>query len=371
MIKVAVPTSWPNEERRVALVPEVARLFLQVGLSPVLQSGAGEKAGFEDSDYRGVQITADEDEVFLNAKMVLFVGPPSPEQKRKIPNDAIIVGLLGGKMADSYGSVSAFSLELLPRISRAQSMDVLSSQNNLYGYWASIKAASLLQRVFPMMTTAAGGLKPAHIMVLGAGVAGLQAIATAKRLGAVVSAFDVRSSAKGAVKSLGATFIEVGISENGETKEGYACTMSEEYLKAQRMRVSQEIIKADGVICTALIPGVDPPILIDEEMVYNMKRGSVIIDLPTDRFGANENDCGNCVLSRRGKEIEVNGVRILGPSYGLSSLSQDASSLYSRNLFEFIKHMWDGNSFITENPDEIYTATNIKNYYFRKSENAG
>jgi NAD(P) transhydrogenase subunit alpha len=341
-LKIAIPRAWPQEEKRVALVPSLIPLFQKLGFSVAIEAGAGTGAFFNDQEYEGAEICTSAETLFQGASLVLFVGPPSADQIKLLPKGSTIVGMLGGLIAPPYPNmVEAFSLELLPRTSNAQSMDVLTSQSGMSGYWGVIQGASLLPRVLPMMTTPSGGLKPAHVLVLGAGVAGLQAIATAKRLGAVVTAFDVREAAKGAAESLGARFVCAPLEGGGETTQGYAQAMSADYTRAQHKLIGDLLPKIDVVVCTALIPGKEPPHLITQEMVGLMKPGSVIMDLATDRWGAGLGASGNCTLSRRGATLESGGVKIVGPSYGLSHLSQHASMLYARNLFEFVKHAWD------------------------------
>jgi NAD(P) transhydrogenase subunit alpha len=290
-------------------------------------------------------VIADAASVLREADIILKVQRPMSEQEGRneiglLKSGSVLIGMLNPYAAqadiESYarGNVTALSMELMPRITRAQSMDVLSSQSNLAGYKAVLDAAEQFGRAFPMMMTAAGTVPPARVMVMGAGVAGLQAIATAKRLGAIVSATDVRAVAKEQVESLGATFVMVEDEETkkAETSGGYAKEMSEDYKRRQAALIADTIKKQDIVICTALIPGRAAPRLITEDMLRTMKPGSIIVDLAVEQGG-------NCALSEAGKVVEVLGVRIVGYRNVPSRIAIDASALYARNLFNFITAM--------------------------------
>jgi len=356
--KIVIFRAFPEEEKRVSITPVVAKKLKDLGWDVWMQSGAGLQAGFPDKDYGDVHIATTLDLLGENADLVVCLTPPTPQQMAVLPKKCAIVGLLGSDLAPEYirqRGAYAYSLERLPRTSGAQIMDVLTSQSSLYGYWACLSGAQLLPCVMPMMTTPSGRLNPAHVLVLGAGVAGLQAIATAKRLGAVVSAFDVRESARGAVESLDCTFYRVSDPESadttmensgeksktGEATGGYAICVEADVLQAQQRLIATLLPKTQLVIATAMVPGKEPPVLITEAMVKSMPLGSVIIDLATDRLGAPLGGSGNCAISRRGETQTLHGVTVIGTSYGLSHIARDASSMYANNLLSFLKYAWD------------------------------
>ncbi|MFT6258310.1 MAG: NAD(P) transhydrogenase subunit alpha [Rickettsiales bacterium] len=331
-----------KDEKRVAITPDLISKYGKLGYEVLIESGAGVASGNQNEDYKnaGAVIVENISEIIADVDVILKVGPLDEEELKKIGNhkkDVVLVGMLNmsqnqEKNIYQEAGIKAFATDLFPRITRAQSMDVLSSQSNLVGYRAVIDAVSELDVAVPMMMTAAGTITPAKIMILGAGVAGLQAIATAKRLGGVVSAFDVRAAAKEQVQSLGAKFIEVSDQSNvdGETKAGYAKEMTEEYKKKQAQIIFDTIIKQDIVITTALIPGRPAPKLITEEMVKAMKNGAIIVDIAAINGG-------NCELTESGKVIEKFGVKIIGYNNFPSRISKDASKLYSKNLYNFIE----------------------------------
>lgn len=337
-MKIVAPKETAEFECRVALTPEISKKLIDLGHEVVLGKGAGNSAGIPDSDYEsvGVKIAKDTKTLYQNANIVLRITPPTSTELASLPKNSILIGMLKPHNSDKFikelakRNVTAFALEFIPRISRAQSMDVLSSQSNLAGYKAVIDAAAEFGRAMPMMITAAGMIPPARTLVLGAGVAGLQAIATARRLGAIVSAFDVRPAVKEQVESLGATFIEVESKESGEGQGGYAKEMSSEYKKRQQTKLEEAIRQQDIVITTAQIPGKTAPILITEKMVKAMKTGSIIVDLAIESGG-------NCEASQLGKVIVKNGVKILGYPNFPSRIPYDASQVYSRNVFNFLK----------------------------------
>ena len=360
--KIAIFRASSRQEKRVPMTPTVAKKLMDLGWTIALQSGAGSDSGFLDTDYGGVHIHEDERVVADGASCALCFGPLTPQQYSFLPKTCAVIGLLGSDRAPEHvHSLPAYSLERLPRTSGAQVMDVLTSQSSLYGYWAVLHGTGRLPRVMPMMMTPSGRLNPAHVLVLGAGVAGLQAIATAQRLGAVVSAFDVRESARGAVESLGAKFYHCseetvrekmrdktgermqGRSESspGEDQGGYGQRVGTDTLLAQQALIGTLLPKTDLVIATAMVPGQEPPILITNSMVQSMPTGSVIMDLATDRLGAPLGSSGNCAISRRGEEIQLYGVTIVGTSYGMSHMAVDASAMYANNLFAFIQYAWD------------------------------
>jgi len=344
-MRLAVPKETQSGETRVAATPESVKKFKGLGLDVVVQSGAGAAARFSDADYTsaGALIAPDRASTLKEADIVLMVR--GPQTADGIKSGAVLAALLSphseqASIAALAGAgVSAFAMEFLPRISRAQAMDVLSSQANLAGYKAVIDAAATFGRAMPMMMTAAGTIAPARVLVMGVGVAGLQAIATAKRLGAIVSATDVRPATKEQVESLGGTFIAVMDDEfkNAQTSGGYAKEMSAEYQAKQAALIADTIKKQDIIITTALIPGRKAPILVSEEMIQSMKPGSVIVDLAA---GAG----GNTPLSKADEVVEVHGVTIMGHTNLPGRLATDSSSLYARNLFNFVSLIVDKKS---------------------------
>jgi NAD(P) transhydrogenase subunit alpha len=328
-----------------------------------VQSGAGAGASITDEDFReaGATIVNDAAELYRQSQIVLKVQAPDSSELRMMRKDAVLLGLLSPHKTDAIASLAnhgltAFSMEKIPRISRAQSMDVLSSQANIAGYKAVLVAANVYQKFLPMLMTAAGTVKAARMLILGAGVAGLQAIATAKRLGAVVEAFDVRPAAKEQVESLGAKFVEVPLSDEekaqAETAGGYAREMSDEYKRRQGELVHQRAIVADIIITTALIPGRPAPVLINEETVKAMKPGSVIVDMAVEAGG-------NCPLSELNKTVVKHGVHLVGIANLPGLVASDSSSLYARNLMNFLKLMLDAESgeFRLDREDEIIEGT--------------
>ena len=346
---IAVPKELRDGETRVAMSPDMVKKLVAMGLEVMIETGAGNRAMLLDDLYRkaGALIGANANETYSGADIVLKVRPPirpdqGPDELAMIKSGALLIGLLeplqntDSVAAYAKAGVTAFAMELLPRISRAQSMDVLSSQSNLAGYKAVIEAAAAFGKAFPMMMTAAGTIAPAKVLVLGTGVAGLQAIATARRLGAIVSAFDVRLAAKEEAESLGAKFIEV-ISEKtqgAETKDGYAKEMSEEYKRKQKELIHETLKSQDIVITTALIPGKSAPVLITEEMVKDMNLGSVIVDLAIESGG-------NCSITELGKVVFRHGVTLIGHANMPGHAPVDASALYARSLVNFITPMID------------------------------
>jgi NAD(P) transhydrogenase subunit alpha len=336
---IAVPKERRAGETRVAATPETIKKLKTLGLEILVETGAGAAARFSDADYQtaGAVIAPDAASALRNADIVLKVRGPSDEEVAQFKRGAILVGLLSpatekatiAKLAEA--GVIAFAMEFLPRISRAQAMDVLSSQANLAGYKAVIDAAAQFGRAMPMMMTAAGTIAPARVLVMGAGVAGLQAIATARRLGAIVSATDVRPATKEQVESLGATFVAVMDDEfkQAQTAAGYAKEMSKEYQAKQTALIAETIKKQDIVITTALIPGRKAPVLVTEDMLKTMKPGSIIVDLAAEQGG-------NCPLTKCDAVIEVHGVTLMGYSNLPGRLAVDSSSLYARNLFNFV-----------------------------------
>lgn len=344
-MKLAIPRERRAHERRVAATPETVKKYLSLGFQVVVESGAGSGSRFTDAAYAeaGAQIESDPKVLFGDADVVLKVQRPllagegELDELALMKQGALLIAILSpftapeSVSAYAAAGVTAFAMEFVPRITRAQSMDVLSSQSNLAGYRAVLDAAHEYDRAMPMMMTAAGTIAPARVFVMGAGVAGLQAIATAKRLGAIVSATDVRAAAKEQVESLGGKFVMVESDEakDAETAGGYAKEMSEDYKRRQAELVAETVKKQDIVICTALIPGRKAPVLMNDDMVHSMRPGSVIVDLAVEQGG-------NCTLSKPGEIVDVNGVTIIGHLNVPSRVSADASSLYAKNLLNFL-----------------------------------
>ena len=363
-MKVAVPKEIHPQETRVAISPETAKKFRALKLDVAIERGAGAHAGFADDDYEaaGARLADGGTALLAGADLVLKVRAPDAAELSAMNPGTALVGMLspyGARDAvDAYAAarVDAFAMELVPRISRAQTMDVLSSQANLAGYKAVIDASAEFTRAMPMMMTAAGTVPPARVFVLGAGVAGLQAIATARRLGAIVSATDVRPAVKEQVESLGVSFVMVESEETqaAETAGGYAREMSEDYRRRQAALVARHLAKQDIVITTALIPGRPAPVLITGEMVESMKPGSIVVDLAVEQGG-------NCPLSRAGEIVEHRGVRIIGHVNVPGRLPVDASALYARNLYNFVSPFVDGESGAIEFDwdDELVTGTGL------------
>ena len=367
-MKVAIVKERRADERRVAASPDTVKAMVGMGLEPVVETGAGAASYFPDAAYSGVgaAIAADPAAALSDADIVLKVqrpllgGSDGADELGLIKRGAALIGLLQPLQspadADAYAGagIAAFAMELVPRITRAQTMDVLSSQANLAGYKAVLDAAAEFARAFPMMMTAAGTIKAARVRVMGAGVAGLQAIATARRLGAIVSATDVRAAAKEQVESLGATFISVDeeASRSAETAGGYAREMDEDYQRRQREKVAEALRRTDIVICTALIPGRRAPVLITKTMISGMAPGSVIVDLAVEAGG-------NVEGSRAGKiATTANGVRIVGHLNMPSRIAVDASLLYARNLLAFLALLVDKEGRLRiDTADEIVKAT--------------
>ncbi len=330
-----------DNEKRVAIVPDVAKKIVNDGHQVLIETGAGEQSFFSDKSYieAGAEIL-NLDDIISKTDILLVVDLPSDEILSKVKNNSNLIGLLNPyDNQDSFAyfknkSISAFSMELIPRITRAQSMDVLSSQANLSGYRAVINATSLYSKSMAMMMTAAGTVAPAKVFIMGVGVAGLQAIATAKRLGAVVSATDVRRAASEQCESLGASFIMVDDEDDAEDESGYAKEMSEEYKEKQRQLISDHVKQQDIIICSALIPGKQAPILLDDNAVKSMKPGSIIIDMAIERGG-------NCTLSKAGEIVDIEGISIVGDISLVNGISPDASNLFSKNLYAFLDILID------------------------------
>jgi len=360
---IASASENKNIEKRVAITPEIAKKYISLGFKVKIQKNYASHLGIIDDLYieQGVEIDQNISNVYGSAEIIVQLSLPSNENLSQLSENQCLIGVL-----DPYTNkdkinalinkkVNNFSLELLPRITRAQSMDTLSSQANLAGYKAVIESFSQFERAIPMMMTAAGTIPAAKVLVVGAGVAGLQAIATAKRTGAIVFATDVRSSSKEQVESLGGKFLTVEGAENLETKGGYAKEASDDFKKKQEELLAETLKKIDIVICTALIPGKKAPVIIKEEMIQNMSSGSVIYDLAAVQGG-------NTALTEVDKVIEKNGVKIMGETNILNKLPTSASNLYAKNIFNFVVNLYDKESKkININlEDEIIEKTLIK-----------
>ena len=337
-MKIGIPKERRPDERRVAASPDTAKRLAAMGHETLVEKGAGAGAAFTDEAYAGAGASVVDGATALAAEIVLKVQAPLPDEIGKMKKGAVLIGLLqplqNKDQVEAYAKagLTSFAMELVPRISRAQVMDALSSQANLAGYKAVLDAAEVFGRAMPMMMTAAGTVPPARVLVMGAGVAGLQAIATARRLGAIVSATDVRVAAKEQVESLGASFLAVDLEamKAMETAGGYAKEASADFAKRQREYVTEAMKKIDIVICTALVPGRKAPVLITKEMVAVMRPGSVIVDLAVEQGG-------NVEGSRAGETVTTpNGVVILGHANVPSRIAVDASALYARNLLAFL-----------------------------------
>ncbi len=353
-LRLAVPTESFPGERRVALVPAVAERFSKLGVEVLVQKGAGAASHFEDSAYTAATLVDDAATLLRDADMILKVQPPSEDEINAMNEGATVVGMMlpfryperVALMRDR--KILSFAMELVPRISRAQSMDVLSSQAAVAGYKAALMAANRVSGFFPMLTTAAGTIRPAKVLVIGAGVAGLQAIATAKRLGAIVEGYDVRSATKEQVESLGAKFVETGVSAEGSG--GYARELTDEEKAKQQEILDNHIAAADAVITTAAIPGKPSPRIISTHTIERMKPGAVVIDLAAEGGG-------NCEATEPGQQIEHNGVLVYGPLNVPSELPVHASEMYAKNLLNFLTPMIKDGEFAPDWEDEVITGS--------------
>jgi H+-translocating NAD(P) transhydrogenase subunit alpha len=336
MPTVAMIREQAPGERRIALTPEVCKKLIAKGLNIAIESGSGLNAGFADGDYAGATITADSAQALAQADVLLCVQAPDAGLLAQMKEQAIVIGSLAPHRSQDqmpvylHRRLSAFALEKLPRTTRAQAMDVLSSQAGMAGYKAVLIAAQLAPRFFPMLTTAAGTIRPSKVLIIGAGVAGLQAVATAKRLGAQVEGFDVRPETREQIESLGGKFLDLGVSAAGEG--GYARALTEEERALQQQRLAEHLKSVDVIVTTAAVPGRPAPKIITEAMVHGMRRGSVIVDLAAETGG-------NCALTEPGKDIDCNGVLVSGPLNLASMGAVHASEMYARNLFNFLSLM--------------------------------
>jgi NAD(P) transhydrogenase subunit alpha len=352
----SVPKETAPGERRVALVPELVPRLTAAGLEVHVQVGAGEEAGFRNKDYeeKGARLTSD---VFSNADVLLKVRPPTVDEIAKLREGAIFIGFLEPYTSTaqikllSARKVTSFAMELMPRIARAQPMDALSAMSTVAGYKAVLLAADRLSKFFPLLMTAAGTITPARVFVVGAGVVGLEAIGTAKRLGAVVEAYDTRHAVKEEVQSVGAKFVELNLdTKDAEEKGGYARAESPEFYKKQQEMMVAHVAAADVVITAALVRGRHAPILITEEMVRGMRPGSVIVDLASVQGG-------NCALTEPDREVVKHGVTILGPTNLPSTMAFHASQMYARTVTNFLMHLFQDGKIHLDPNDEMTRAT--------------
>jgi proton-translocating NAD(P)+ transhydrogenase subunit alpha len=354
MAKVFVPKESRPGETRVAATPETVKRLAAAGLEVAVEAGAGEAAYFPDAAYEaaGARLERDGAAAWRSADAVLKVAPLTPDEAGALHSGAVVVGLLAPYRERetverlAAGGVTALAMELVPRITRAQPMDALSSQASIAGYKAALLAAARLPRYFPLMMTAAGTIPPARVVVMGAGVAGLQAIATARRLGAVVEVSDVRAAVKEQVESLGGRFIELPQAESGEGAGGYAREMGEEFLARQRQIVAERVAAADAVITTALVPGRPAPRLVTTAMVEAMRPGSVVVDLAIEQGG-------NCELSESDREVVHRGVLVLAPSNLAATVPHHASTLYARNVQALFQLLLRDGKLAVDPSDEV------------------
>jgi H+-translocating NAD(P) transhydrogenase subunit alpha len=342
------------QETRVSLVPEVADKLTQAGARVLIEKGAGTRAKFPDSAYKNVAWADTADAVLSQADILLAVQPLSVEQIGKLKANAVVIGFMQAHSKQSEVKalrdrrLTSFAMELVPRISRAQSMDALSSQAAIAGYKAVLIAANHLEKFLPMLTTAAGTIRPAQVLIIGAGVAGLQAIATARRLGAVVEAYDVRSATKEQIKSLGAKFVDTGVSAEGTG--GYARELTAEEKAKQQEVLDARIAAADAVVTTASVPGRPAPKIISRSAVERMRAGSVLVDIAAEQGG-------NCELTKAGEIIEHQGVKIIGPVNLPGQLAYNASEMYARNLLNFLKPAIDKGELKIDWNDEVFAQS--------------
>jgi NAD(P) transhydrogenase subunit alpha len=350
---VGIPKEIVTGERRVALTPDALKTLSAIGMEVVVEAGAGVEAGFEDAAYADAGGKIEADGVLSRADIVIKVQPPSESEIESLRSGATLIGFLkpldlpdvARRLASQR--VTAFSMELMPRISRAQSMDALSAMSTIAGYRAVLLGAAALPKIFPMLVTAAGTISPARVLVIGAGVAGLQAIATARRLGAVVEAYDTRPAVKEQVESLGARFVELDL-DAGDAQDagGYAKAQTEEFYQKQQELLGKRIAASDVVITTALVPGQPAPELITEAAVQAMKPGSVIVDLAAEKGG-------NCACTQPDQDVVVHGVTIIGRTNLPSEIPANASQMYSKNVVTFLKHLAPEGELVLDFEDEI------------------
>lgn len=358
-MKIGILKETQKGERRVSISPNIAKQLIEKGFEVLIEEDAGVNSSFKNSDYEKVGVSvAKRDEVFKESKILIKINPFDADDLKLVTDSHILMSQLYHKSnpellkAIAATGATAFSMDAMPRISRAQDMDVLSSQSNLAGYKAVIVGANEMTKIFPLMMTAAGTITPSRVLIYGVGVAGLQAIATAKRLGAVVEATDIRMETKEQTESLGAKFISVDNTGEEKAEGGYAKEASEDYARRQKEAVNKSLFLADLVITTAMVPGKKAPVLITAEQVSQMKNGAVIIDLAAAQGG-------NCELSKMNETIIENGVKIIGTTMAPESVSTNASELYAKNMLNFINHLTENNEFKWELEEEITNGTLI------------
>lgn len=357
-MKLAVLKETEEGENRVAIIPDSIKRLSKKGFDVLIEAGAGLASGHSDQDYtdKGATIVATAAELIAQSDCIIKVRPPSMEEADALKDGSFYISIIQSTLRHDLvkklqeKKITAFGLDIIPRTTLAQSMDVLSSMSTISGYKSVLLAADNINRFFPMLMTAAGTVAPAKVLVLGAGVAGLMACATAKRLGGIVEAFDVRPEVRDQVASVGAKFVEVPVEEDGSGGGGYAKEMSDEYKKKQAELISKHIAKSDVVIPTALIPGRKAPILISEEQVKSMKPGSIIVDLAAEMGG-------NCALTTVGKTTVEHGVTIVGHANLPSTMSYHASQMFSKNVEKFLFHLSDENGFKMDMEDEITSGS--------------
>ncbi|HEX9195988.1 MAG TPA: NAD(P) transhydrogenase subunit alpha [Azonexus sp.] len=351
---IAVVRERAPGESRTALVPETAKKFAALGARLRMEQSAAIQSHFLDQDFPEVTMVTGITEGYTNAGLIMRVAPPSPEEIAAMPEGSVLIGLLKPfedkerLAALNARKITAFALELLPRISRAQSMDALSSQASCAGYQCGLIAAARCTKFFPMLTTAAGTIRPARVLVIGAGVAGLQAIATCRRLGAMVEAYDVRSAAREQIESLGAKFVDTGVSADGTG--GYARELTAEEKAAQAEKLAKAVAQADVVITTAAVPGKKAPVIVTVDMIKRMKYGAIIVDMAAESGG-------NCALTQPGEHVIANDVNIHGPLNLPSRMPTHASELYAKNIYNFISPWIKDGELVFDWDDEIVAGT--------------
>lgn len=353
-LKIGIAKELEPGEKRVALSPEVAKKLTTLGAKLGMEQSAGAESHFIDTDYTDVRFANGLKDAYAEANLILRVTPPTLEEIELMPECSVLIGLMRPYeskeriAAFNRKKLTVFALELLPRISRAQSMDALSSQGACSGYQCGLIAAARCTKFFPMLTTAAGTIRPAKVLVVGAGVAGLQAIATCKRLGAIVEAYDVRAAAREQIESLGAKFVDTGVSADGTG--GYARELTEDEKSQQAEKLAKAVAAADVVITTAAIPGKKAPVIISKEMIARMKYGAIVVDMAAETGG-------NCALTQPGEHIIANDVNIHGPLNLPSRMPTHASELYSRNLYNFLSPFINDGELTLDWDDEVLTGT--------------
>ncbi len=356
-MRIGIPRETRADETRVAATPDVARKYVEKGASVVVEAGAGRLASYEDDAYASAGVEIGGREAAWSADLVLKVQPPTSEEAARLARGATLVSFLypesnaAAVAALERAGATVLAMESIPRIARAQKMDALSSMANLAGYKAVLEAANAFGRFFPLLMTAAGTIPPAHVLVIGAGVAGLSAIVTARRLGAVVRAFDPRPAVKEQVQSLGARFLDLEL-ESGETAGGYAAAQSEEFLELERRLLGAQMGEVDVVISTALVRGQRAPVLVTDEMLRAMRPGSVIVDLAVEQGG-------NCEGSRPDEVVSVHGVTVIGWTNFAARVPVHGSMLYSRNVQHLVLHLWGEGGLALDFDDEIVAGATV------------